>query len=72
MTKFINTALIAALLAGASVTGAEAARRNSGNTAAIHNPNWVDLSDPYGGFSPNSAAGNRAFWDYQARQGTGR
>lgn len=72
MTKFANAALLAALLlTGASVTSAEAVTRQSGD-AAVHNPHWTDLSDPYGGHSPNSPQGNRAFWDYQARQGTNR
>jgi hypothetical protein len=30
---------------------------------------WTDLSDQYGGFSPNSQEGSRAFWDYQTRHG---
>jgi hypothetical protein len=73
MTKFANAALLAALLlTGVSVTGAEAVTRQRSDSAAVHNPHWTDLSDPYGGYSPNSPQGNRAFWDYQARQGTNR
>jgi hypothetical protein len=30
---------------------------------------WTDLSDPYGGHGANTPEGNRAFWDYMARQG---
>jgi hypothetical protein len=33
------------------------------------NPDWTDMSDPYGGHDPNSQAGNRAFWDHIARHG---
>jgi hypothetical protein len=27
------------------------------------------MSSPYGGYSPDSPEGNRAFWDYQTRRG---
>jgi hypothetical protein len=56
MTKIFHTALLAvALLAVASPSMARSS--------------WTDMSQPYGGYSPNSQEGNRAFWDYQARHG---
>jgi hypothetical protein len=53
---FYAFALAAVLFAGASPS---MARTSS----------WTDLSDQYGGFSPNSQEGSRAFWDYQTRHG---
>jgi hypothetical protein len=51
LTRAILVAL--ALLAGAS--------------AAMANPMVRDQSDQYGGYHPNSLAGERAFWENQSR-----
>jgi hypothetical protein len=57
MSKFISSALLAvALLSGASQAMARPA-------------SFTDMADRYGGHAPNSQQGQRAFWDYQARQG---
>jgi hypothetical protein len=60
MTKFITALLIATVVVGAA-TGASARPARS--------ITWIDQSQPYGGFDPNSPEGNRAFWDYQGRHG---
>jgi hypothetical protein len=68
MTKSVHFAIFATLLLiGASTAIARPAERSSAGN--IHNPYWTDESDPYGGYSPNSPQGNRAFWDYQGRHG---
>jgi hypothetical protein len=41
----------------------------SGASAAMAAPIVPDQSDQYGGYSPDSTAGQRAFWENQARKG---
>jgi hypothetical protein len=73
MTKLIRLAVVATvLLAGASSTMAQSADHSHNAAQAAHNPTLTDMSKPYGGYDPNSPEGNRAFWDYKARQGGGR
>lgn len=60
MSTLIRSALVALVLTSASATIASAASVGS---------NWTDESKQYGGHSPNSPEGNRAFWDYQSRHG---
>jgi hypothetical protein len=73
MTKFIRPAVVAAVLfAGASSTMAHSTDHSHNTAHAAHNPTWTDMSKPHGGYDPNSPEGNRAFWDYKARQGGGR
>jgi hypothetical protein len=56
MSTIIRSALIALVLTSA--------------TASIAAPSFTpDTSKPNGGFDPNSAQGNRAFWDYQSQHG---
>jgi hypothetical protein len=59
MSKIISMALLAMVLTGAT----EAMARNR------YDPYWVDHSKPCGGYSCNSQAGARAFWDYQEENG---
>jgi len=59
MSTLIRSALVALVLAGAT----------SAMAASEHNYGWRDWSKPYGGYSPNSQEGARAFWDYQAQRG---
>jgi hypothetical protein len=69
MMKLIRSALIgAALLAAASSAMAQTVY-SPYHARIAPNPGWTDMSDPYGGYDPNSQAGNRAFWDYIARHG---
>ena len=60
MSKLIALTLVAWTLA-------------AGSTAAMANnrydPYWTDQSKQCGGFSCNSQAGNRAFWNYQTEHG---
>jgi hypothetical protein len=75
MSKFIQAAAIAAvLLVGAFSARAHAVSHTHKAPPIAHNPSssWTDMSKPYGGYDPNSPEGNRAFWDYRARQGSGR
>ena len=60
MSTLIRSALIALVLVG----GASAASARPVNGLAL-----TDQSDAFGGFSPNSQEGARAFWDNQARRG---
>jgi hypothetical protein len=57
MSTIIRSALIALVLTSTS--------------AAIAAPagTWTDETKQHGGYDPNSAQGNRAFWDYQGRHG---
>lgn len=55
MSKLIFSALLAAVL----FTGTAPAMARS----------FTDMSKPHGGFAPDSPEGQRAFWDYRARQG---
>jgi hypothetical protein len=59
MSKVISLALVALVLTGAS----EAMARNSADRY------WTDMSKPCGGYSCNSQAGNRAFWNYMDERG---
>lgn len=73
MTKLIQPAVVAAaLLAGASSAMAQTAGHSHNAAEVAHNATWTDMSKPHGGYDPNSPEGNRAFWDYRARQGGGR
>lgn len=60
MTKFI-----AAILVFATIHG----NANAASARPLRNAGWIDQSQLYGGFDPNSAEGNRAFWDNQTRHG---
>jgi hypothetical protein len=65
MSTLTRAALIALSLASVvATTEASAAPARDAN-----NYQWTDKSDPYGGYDPNSAKGNRALWDYQGRHG---
>jgi hypothetical protein len=56
----MNKAIRAVLIVMAVLSGAPAAMAAS----------WVpDRSDQYGGYHPNSAQGQRAFWENQASKG---
>jgi hypothetical protein len=71
MTKLIQPALVAAVLVvGASSAMAHTSIRSSTPNETVYVPNstWTDMSSPYGGYSPNSLEGQRAFWDYQSRR----
>ena len=57
MSKLITSLLLAIALFG-SVSAASARAQP-----------WTDMSDPYGGYAPDSQEGTRAFWDYQTRHG---
>jgi hypothetical protein len=66
MTKFTQLALAGAvLLIGAS----SAIAQSNAPARAANGQSWSTEADPYGGHSPNSAQGNRAFWDYHGRHG---
>jgi hypothetical protein len=60
MSTLIRTALAALMIISGASAGIAAPARDSG---------FTDMSQPYGGYDPNSPQGNRAFWDYQSRQG---
>lgn len=59
MSTILRSALIAFVLTSAPAAMA----------APAHSPYFTDMSKPYGGYAPNSAQGNRAFWDYVGQQG---
>jgi hypothetical protein len=66
MTKLTRLALAGAvLLIGAS----SAIAQSNGSVRAGNGQYLSNEADPYGGHSPNSAKGNRAYWDYQGRHG---
>jgi hypothetical protein len=70
MTKLIRCAVLAAIvLPGVSPVMADTVGQPRGGAQAAHNPTLTDMSKPNGGYDPNSPEGNRAFWDYKARQG---
>jgi hypothetical protein len=56
MKKLITSVLLVAVLFGAA----------SISSAATRGPAVPDLSDPYGGYAPNSPEGMRAFWESQS------
>jgi hypothetical protein len=60
MSTLIRSALIALVLA----SGASAAMARP-----VHDNQFVDKSDPYGGYNPTRPQGARAFWDYQSEHG---
>ena len=57
-TLFRSAIVIVVFLSGASAT-----------MAAPRDSQFIDQSQPYGGFAPDSPEGTRAFWDYQSRRG---
>jgi hypothetical protein len=68
MTKLTQPAIVAAvLLAGASSAIAHTSIQPSTSSETVYVPT-PDLSSPYGGYSPNSPEGQRAYWDYQSRK----
>lgn len=68
MTKFIQPAIVAAvLLVGVSAAMAHTSIRPSTQNETVYVPT-PDTSSPYGGYDPNSPEGQRAYWDYQSRQ----
>jgi hypothetical protein len=70
MTKFTRLALVATvLLTGATSAIAQTAGRADLRARAVTPPAAASESDPYAGHNPNSAEGNRAYWDYQGRHG---
>ena len=64
MSTLFRSALLALALTSASVAAVPVA-----NAASVRDPHFSDNRDPYGGYSPNSPQGNRAFWDYQSQYG---
>jgi hypothetical protein len=70
MTKLTSLAFVATvLLTGATSAIAQSADRADVRARAVATPAPASESDPYGGHNPNSAEGNRAYWDYQGRHG---
>jgi hypothetical protein len=63
-------ALTFVLLAGASSAMAHTSIRSGTPNETVYapTPEVTDMSSRYGGYSPNSEEGQRAFWDYQSRQ----
>lgn len=50
-----------------AVTATPFVHRTATIVRPVRNYPWTDMSDPYGGYDPNSPEGNRAFWDYMDR-----
>jgi len=69
MMKHIRSALIGAALLAATSSAMAHTVYSPYHAGTPANPDWTDMSEPYGGYDPNSQAGNRAFWDYVARHG---
>jgi hypothetical protein len=69
MMMLIRRALIGAALLAATSSAMAQTVYSPYYARTAQNPDWTDMSDPYGGHEPNSQAGNRAFWDYIARHG---
>ena len=65
----MSTLTRAALIALTLVSVAATTEASAAKARPAHTSQWVDKSDPYGGYDPNSAKGNRALWDYHSRHG---
>ncbi len=69
MTKFTQFALAGAVMLIGATSAIAASNDRNGSARVVKSQSLSNEADPYGGHSPNSPQGNRAFWDYHGRHG---